>query len=162
MVATYEDEVLTAADVVKELERRPPPVRTSFDTAERKRRLVENLLENAILFEEGRQAGYERATDIERAVETLRRRLLIERLGRDIWWSPEIPDEELRAPDRANLELHSSARVRASHILLADEATAQAVLTERPARQQRFAELAWARSIDVATAGREGTWARSW
>ena len=60
VIATYGGHKLTSGQVMRELERLPPPSRTYLAVPERKRQFIDNMIMNDLLFDEGHQAGYDR------------------------------------------------------------------------------------------------------
>jgi len=155
-VATYAGKTLTSGRVTQELERLPAPSRTYLAAPERKRQFVENLIMNDLLYEEGRKAGYEHDPEIERQVNDLRKRLVVQRVMRRYQTPPAISDEQVKAWYDQNPDLYSTTQIRASHILVKDEAAAKEILAELRAHPEKFAELAKEKSVDTATGQRGG------
>jgi peptidyl-prolyl cis-trans isomerase C len=156
VVARYKGRTLTTAEVVKELERLPPPSRNYLTVPERKRQFVENLIMNDLLFQEGQAEGYDRDPEIERQVNDLRKRLVVQRVMRKYQTPPTITDEQAKAYYDEHPNLYSTTQIRASHILVKDEETAKQVLAELRERPERFAELASEKSTDATSAKRGG------
>jgi peptidyl-prolyl cis-trans isomerase C len=156
VVATYKGHTLTSGQVTKELERLPVPSRSYLSSPERKRQFVENLVMNDLLYEEGRGAGYDRDEDVERQVNDLRKRLVVQRVMRQYQTPPTITDEQVRAYYDQNPDLYSTTQIQASHILVKDEATARQILAELKAHPEKFADLAREKSTDTASAKKGG------
>ncbi|HLK11604.1 MAG TPA: peptidylprolyl isomerase [Candidatus Binatia bacterium] len=156
VVATYAGHRLTRGQVLQELERLPGPSRAYLAAPERKRQFVENMILNDLLFEEGKTDGYDRDPDVERQVNDLRKRLVVQKVMRKYQTPPEITDEQARAYYDENKALYSTTQVRASHILVKDEDTAKQILAELRAHPERFAEIAKEKSIDTASAAKGG------
>jgi peptidyl-prolyl cis-trans isomerase C len=154
--ASFGGRVLTEADVVAAMRQLPGPSRSFLKDPARRREFVDNLVLNELLYDEGRRLGYDDDPDIEEQVLMLRKRLVVQRLMRDYRRRPDVTDEEARAYYDANRELYSGMRVRASHILLKDRATAEAVRAELVEHPDRFAALAREKSIDEMSAKRGG------
>ena len=156
VVATYKSHTLTSGQLTKELERLPVPSRSYLSSPERKRQFVENLVMNDLLYEEGRGAGYDRDEDIERQVNDLRKRLVVQRVMRQYQTPPTITDEQVRAYYDQSPDLYSTTQIQASHILVKDEATAREILAEVKAHPEKFADLAREKSTDTTSAKKGG------
>ncbi len=156
VVARYAGKTLTTDQVMKELERLPAPSRTYLNAPERKRQFVENMIVNDLLFEEGRRAGFDKDAEIERQVNDLRRRLVVQRVMRQYQTPPEITDEQTKQYYDENPTLYSTTQIRASHILVKDEALAREILAEVRRNPERFAELAKEKSTDTTSAQKGG------
>jgi peptidyl-prolyl cis-trans isomerase C len=156
VVATYAGRRLTRGQVVQELERLPGPSRAYLSAPDRKRQFVENMILNDLLFDEGKTDGFDRDPDIERQVNDLRKRLVVQKVMRKYQTPPEVTDDEARAYYEANKALYSTTQIRASHILVKDEETARALVAELRAHPERFADLAREKSTDTATAAKGG------
>jgi peptidyl-prolyl cis-trans isomerase C len=156
VVATYKGRTLTSDAVVRELERLPAPSRTYLTAPDRKRQFVENMIMNDLLFDEGQKSGFDRDADIDRQVNDLRKRLVIQKVMRQYQNPPTITDEQVRAYYDQNPSLYSTTQIRASHILVKDEETAKQILTELRAQPDRFAAVAKEKSTDATSAQRGG------
>jgi peptidyl-prolyl cis-trans isomerase C len=156
IVATYKGRSLTAGDVMKELERLPPPSRNYLTVPERKKQFVENMIMNDLLFQEGQGEGFDRDPDIERQVNDLRRRLVVQKVMRKYQTPPTITDEQVQAYYDAHPDLYSTTQIRASHILVKDEALAKDLLAQVRTDPQKFATLATEKSTDVTSAKKGG------
>jgi peptidyl-prolyl cis-trans isomerase C len=156
VVATFSNETLTDVDIQDALARLPAPSRTYLTAPDRKRQFVENLILNELLYDEGEKAGYDKDPDIQRQVNELRKRLVVQRVMREYQEPPVITDEQVRAYYDDNPNLYSTTQVRASHILLKDRKTADEVAAELKAHPEKFAELARETSIDGSTAPKGG------
>jgi peptidyl-prolyl cis-trans isomerase C len=156
VIATFANQQLTDVDVQEALARLPAPSRAYLTAPDRKRQFVENLILNDLLFTEGQKAGYDRDPEIERQVNELRKRLVVQRVMRQYQEPPVITDEQVRAYYDENPTLYSTTQVRASHILLKDRQTADEVAAEAKAHPEKFADLAREKSIDGSTAPKGG------
>lgn len=112
--------------------------------------LLQDLVHEALLLQEGLAAGAERDPAVLQQVEAERRRLAGERfLEGELGKVPPVSEEDLRAAFRTGADL-----ARVEWIVLASREEAQGLL-ERLAKGADFAAEA-ARSLDPATAGRGG------
>jgi len=156
VVARWKGGTLTAAEVREQMGTLSPTGQAALTDLGRRRALVNRVVTNRLLVEEGRRRGYASDPDIVRQLDELRDRLVIEKLMREIRKPPPVPEAEARAYYEENRLLYSTTQVRASHILLPDESTAIEVATEARRAPERFAELARARSSDELSAKRGG------
>jgi peptidyl-prolyl cis-trans isomerase C len=155
-VVTFAGRALTEADVSAAMRQLPAPSRAFLKDPARRRDFVDNLVLNELLYDEGQRLGYDDDPEVERQVRELRKRLVVQRLMRDYRQRPEVTDEEARAYYDEHRALYSNTRVRASHILLEDRATAEEVRAELLDHPDRFAALARERSTDQMSAKRGG------
>lgn len=156
IIAEWAGDALTAGDVRAEMGKLPPVSRAALADVSRKRELVDRMITNRLLYAEGWRRGYADDPEIVRQIEALRERLVVQRLMRDLRQRPDVSEEEARRHYEENLPLYSTTRVRASHILLEDEATAKAVHAELVADPDRFEALAREKSTDQTSAKRGG------
>ena len=156
VIATFKGRTLTSDQVVQEFERLPAPSRTYLAAPDRKRQFIENLVMNDLLFEEGQRAGFDKDPEIDRQVNDLRKRLVVQRVMRQYQTPPEISDEQIKAYYDENPTLYSTTQVHASHILVKDEETAKQILAEVKANPDRFADLAREKSTDTVSAKKGG------
>lgn len=155
VVATYAGKRLTTTRIVKEMERLPAPSRAYLTAPDRKRQFVENMILNDLLFTEGEKLGYDKDEEIDRQVNDLRRRLVVQKLVREYQKPPEITDEQAKKYYDDNPSLYSTTQVRASHILVKDENAAKEILEQVKADPTKFAEVAKEKSGDK-TSGQKG------
>ncbi len=111
---------------------------------------------NDLLFDEGKQAGYDRDGDVERQVNELRKRLVVQRVMRQYQTPPEISEDEARQYWEQNPDLYSTTQIRVSHILTKDEEPAKQITAELKAHPEKFADLAREKSIDTTSAAKGG------
>ncbi len=155
VIARYGDETLTAEELVVELGRLPQRSRALMDVDAR-RRFVENHVLNELLYAEGLRQGFAEDPEIERQVNELRRRLIVQRVVRKLQDIPPVTDEQVRQHYEANPDRYSTTTIRARHILVKDEAKARELRDEVLKNPERFAEVAKANSADTASARKGG------
>ena len=155
-LATYGGKKLTSDMAMKEMERLPAPSRAYLNAPERKRQFVENIILNDLLFEEGRREGFDKDDEIDRQVTDLRKRLVVQRVMRKYQTPPEVSDEQAQKYFDENPNLYSTNQVRASHILVKDEAVAKDLLAKIKAAPDSFADLAKEKSTDTMSAQKGG------
>jgi peptidyl-prolyl cis-trans isomerase C len=156
VVATYSGNRLDTARVKKEMERLPAPSRAYLQAPDRKRQFVENMILNELLYAEGQKQGYDKDEDIERQVSDLRRRLVVQRVVREFQKPPEITDDQAKQYYDDNPNLYSSTQIRASHILVKDEAQAKEIHDQVKADPSKFAEIAKEKSTDKTSGAKGG------
>jgi len=155
-VATYKGHTLTSGQVTQELERLPAPSRTYLAAPDRKRQFVENLVMNDLLFQEGQKQGFDRDAEVERQVNDLRKRLVVQRVMKQYQAPPTISDEMVKAQYDQNPGLYSTTQIRASHILVKDEKEAKDILAQLRANPEKFGDLAREKSSDTTSAKKGG------
>jgi peptidyl-prolyl cis-trans isomerase C len=156
VVATYSGNRLDSTRVKKEMERLPAPSRAYLQAPDRKRQFVENMILNELLYAEGQKQGYDKDEDIDRQVNDLRRRLVVQRVVREFQKPPEITDEQAKQYYDDNPNLYSSTQIRASHILVKDEAQAKEIHDQVKADPSKFAEIAKEKSTDKTSGAKGG------
>jgi peptidyl-prolyl cis-trans isomerase C len=156
VLATYAGNRLDTAKVKKEMERLPAPSRAYLQAPDRKRQFVENMILNELLYAEGQKQGYDKDEDIDRQVNDLRRRLVVQRVVREFQKPPEITDDQAKKYYDDNPNLYSSTQIRASHILVKDEAQAKEIRDQVKADPSKFADIAKEKSTDKTSGAKGG------
>jgi peptidyl-prolyl cis-trans isomerase C len=156
VVATYAGKQLTKAAVLEEIERLPGPSRSYLSAPDRKRQFVENLVLNDLLFGEAQKSGFDKDPEIEKQVNEMRKRLVVQRLMREYQKPPSITDEQAKKYYDDNPGLFSSGQIKASHILVKDEDAAKKLHGELTADPSKFAEKAKELSIDKTSGAKGG------
>jgi peptidyl-prolyl cis-trans isomerase C len=156
VIARYGGKTLTTADAQEAMKRLPGPSRAYLSSLDRKRQFIDNLVMNDLLYAEGERQGFTNDPDITRQVDDFRERLVVQRVMRDLRKRPEVSDEDAKKQYDANPNLYSTTQIRASHILLKDEATAKEVRAQLVANPDSFAEVAKEKSTDQGSARRGG------
>lgn len=155
VIARYGDETLTAGELVVELGRLPQRSRALMD-ADARKRFVENHVLNELLYDEGVRQGFAEDPEIERQVNELKRRLIVQRVVRKLQDVPPVTDEQVRQHYDAHKDRYSTTTIKARHILVKDEAKARELHAEVVEHPERFAEVAKASSADTASARKGG------
>jgi peptidyl-prolyl cis-trans isomerase C len=156
VIARYAGKSLTTADAQEAMKRLPGPSRVYLTSIDRKRQFVDNLIMNDLMFEEGKRQGLDDDPEITRQVDDFRERLVVQRVMRDLRKRPEVSDEEAKQKYDANPNLYSTTQIRASHILLKDEATAKEIRAQLVANPDSFADVAKEKSTDLGSGRRGG------
>lgn len=155
VVARYGDQTLTADELVVELQRLPQRSRSTMD-ADARKRFVENYVLNDLLYAEGLREGLGNDPDIERQVNDLRRRLVVQRVVRKLQDMPPVTDEQAKEYYDANPDRYSTTTIKARHILVKDEEKAKELHQQVTQNPDQFADLAKANSADTASARKGG------
>jgi peptidyl-prolyl cis-trans isomerase C len=156
VIATYDGKKLTSVRVLEEIERLPGPSRSYLAQPDRKKQFVENIILNDLLFAEAEKQGFAADPDIERQVQDMRKRLVVQRLMREYQKPPEITDEAAQKYYDDNPNLYSSTQIKASHILVRDEDTAKKIRAELAADPSKFADVAKEQSTDKTSGAKGG------
>jgi peptidyl-prolyl cis-trans isomerase C len=126
VVARIGDEVITADDFKKKLDETSPFLRARYNTAERKKEFLENLIKNELLAQEAMRRGLDKSPAVQEvikraAVQELLRQQLDEKLT-----GADIADADLRKFYEQHLEDYvKPERVRINHLLIATGPGAQ-------------------------------------
>lgn len=155
VVARYGPQSLTAEELVVELSRLPERSRRTMNEEGRKR-FVDNLVLNDLLFAEGERQGFADDPEITRQVDDLRKRLVVQRVVRNLQNIAPVTDEEVRRYYEQSPDKFSTTTIKARHILVKDEAKAKELHAQVKANPSKFAELAQASSTDTASARKGG------
>ena len=153
---------ISVCDFIREVNSMPPRFRSGFDSLERRKELLEDMISLAVMEQEARRLGLDQDPEtqfhLERILADKMEAQLKSELRLQIRETITAADEEayfVEHGDRYNRpELASAA-----HILVATEVEAQeliAQLTAPDVERNLFATLAAARSLDEATKDRGG------
>lgn len=147
------DRTITVGELADRLASQSPYLQARFESPERRREFLDNLVKYELLVYEAKRRGY--ADDPE--VVTARRNIMIQELIKQEIDEPlendDITDEEVQAAYDANpTEFDRPAQVRASHIFIKNRAKAAEVLKRaKKADRATFTKLARDESEDETT-----------
>lgn len=156
VLATFAGGELTLEDFEAEANKLPPQVKPMLTSPERRRQYLENLIVSKLLIEDARSRGVDKDEEIRRQIEEMENRLILQKAYRDLQDSVTVTDEDVAAQYNENSDAYSTSEVRASHILVEDEAVAEDLLKRLKENPDDFAQLAKDLSKDTATASKEG------
>lgn len=156
VLATFAGGELTLEDFEAEANKLPPQVKPMLTSPERRRQYLENLIVSKLLIEDARSRGVDKDEEIRRQIEETENRLILQKAYRDLQDSVTVTDEDVAAQYNENSDAYSTSEVRASHILVEDEAVAEDLLKRLKENPDDFAQLAKDLSKDTATASKEG------
>ncbi len=152
-LATVGDRTITVGEFADRLASQSPYLRARFESPERRKEFLDNLVRFELLVYEAKRRGYEDKPEIKRA----RRNAMIQQMVKQEIDAPleavEIADEEIKAIYDANPEAYNrQAQVRASHIFIEDRARAQKLLAQaKKADLAGFRKMAREQSQDEKT-----------
>lgn len=155
VAARYGDDVMTVDELVVELQRLPARSRALMDEAGRGR-FVENYILHQLLFEEGLERGMDQDPDIKRQVEDMNRRLVVQKLVKELQEVPPITEEQIAGYYDDNQARYSTTTLRARHILVREEDLADELRSKLETEPDAFADLAKEHSVDTASARKGG------
>lgn len=159
VLATVGDVEITVGDVATELASKGSFIRTRYQSPERRREFLDQMIRFELLAQEAERRGYDELPEVQRTRKQMMiRRFIAERFeggGPD-----SITADDVREYYESHQsEFHTPAQVRASHIRCSDRATAQRVLRALladPSNLRLYRELAEANNTDPDTQDRFG------
>lgn len=146
---------ITLGEFADRLAEQSPYLRARYNSPERRRELLDNMIRFELLAQEAERRGYGREPEVARAEsQALVQELLAREIDARI--SPEdITAEQIRAYYEAHPEeFDQPEQIRASHIRVADRATAERLLAQlkaAPTDDMLFTRLVREASNDTAT-----------
>lgn len=155
VLARVGDTTITVEDFSNAIAAQSPYLRARFESPQRRRELLENMIRFELLATEARRRGYFESPEVVRA----RKQAMIEAmmeadLEGEVQLS-DVTDEEIREYYEAHpAEFHQPPEVRAGHIVVATAREANAILAELRAAAgdgELFRRIARERSLDDAT-----------
>lgn len=152
VVARVGNVEFTVADIDRRLAELPPYVQQQFAGVEGKKRFLERLVEEEVMFQAARQAGFETHPDVARAVEAVTRRSMIQAYyTADIEGAVEVPEDDIVAYyGEHDEQFQRRGRVKFRHIMTNTRAEAAAARS-RVLAGEDLASVAREVSIDSAT-----------
>lgn len=157
VLARVGEATITVGDMAERLADQSPYLRARYDSPERRREFLDNMIRFELLAQEAERRGLMDAPEVRQAREQAMIQQMMRELFEDRIRLEDVTDEEVAAYyEEHRSEFDKPAQVRASHILLEDRATAERVLAELqqdPANVGRFRELAEQHNEDPGTQG---------
>lgn len=131
VIAKVGDRPITLGDYAKTLDRMDPFDRLRYQTKERRRELLNEMINVELLASEAKRRGLDKEPETEDAVRTILRDAMLAESRSDLPTPAEIPAEEVRAYFEANADKFSEPeRRRVAAVVLADKKEAEKVLKE--------------------------------
>lgn len=153
VLATVGDRTITVGEFADRLASQSPYLRARFESPERRKEFLDNLVRFELLVYEARRRGYEDKPEIKRA----RRNAMIQQMMKQEIDAPledaPISEDEVKAIYDANpAQYNRPAQVRASHIFIENRARAEKVLAQaKKADLAGFRKMAREQSQDENT-----------
>ncbi len=146
---------ITVGDFVAALNDMSPYIRARYRSPERRRELLESMIDFELLVQEAEKRGIAQQPEVER----YKRHLMIEQMLKEQVDAKLSESQFTEAQVRAFYESHRKEfnkpeEVRANHILLASESEARNIITQlkaHPADLDWFEDVARQKSLDTAT-----------
>jgi len=155
VIAVYAGKQFTEADLRRELGRMNRRSRKALLDVDRLKQFVENYVVSDLIYEQGKKQGLPEDPEIQRQLEDLERRLVIQKVMQEHQSAP-VSDDEVKQYYDSHPEEFSSDRVKASHILVKDEALAKDLLAQLREDPSKWDALAEENSIDKSNSSRGG------
>ena len=158
VLAEVGDRVITVGELADRLAAQSPYLQARFESPERRKELLDNLVRYELLVYEAKRRGYEDDPEVVRA----RRNIMIQELIKQEVDEPleanPVTDEEVQASYDVNpTEFDRPAQVRASHIFVTDKKKGEAILKKvKKGDKGGFSRIARESSEDEATAANGG------
>ncbi|WP_028455591.1 peptidylprolyl isomerase [Chitinilyticum litopenaei] len=125
------------------------------DSPELRTRIKEKLIQEEILAQEAQKRGIDKSADYLSGMELAKQQLLVGALINDYMSKAQVSDADVKA-EYDKMKASASGKVfKARHILVKDEAEANAILAELK-KGKKFEDLAKSKSIDKTSATQGG------
>jgi peptidyl-prolyl cis-trans isomerase C len=156
VIATYNGKNFTLGDYRAALGSLNSRARKSLDESpERRKQFVENHIISKLIFDEGVRRGLDRDAEIQRRLDELKEHLIVQRVMEE-QQNATVTDEQVKAYYDTHPQEFSTEKVKASHILVDNEALAREIHEKLKADKSQFAALAAQHSKDLSNAKRGG------
>ncbi|MBD3367923.1 MAG: tetratricopeptide repeat protein [Candidatus Eisenbacteria bacterium] len=152
VVARVGSTEITELEFRRRLEELPPFARQQFSGPEGMLEFLDRLVEEEVVYQAAKDAGYADDPEVRRAVRAVERRTMIQKYYSDVVeGGVEVPEEEIVAYHEEHDELFQRpARIQFRHIMTSTRPAAEAA-RQRALAGEGFAEVARDVSIDTAT-----------
>ncbi|HEY2776094.1 MAG TPA: peptidylprolyl isomerase [Candidatus Binatia bacterium] len=156
VLATYEGKKFTLGDYRAALGPLNSRARKSLDEApDRRKQFIENKIVSNLIYDEGVRRGYDRDAEVQRRLDELKEHLVVQRVMED-QQNATVSDEQVKSYYDSHTQEFSTEKVKASHILVDNEALAKEIYGKLQADKTQFAALAAQYSKDLSNAKRGG------
>ncbi|MFW6067136.1 MAG: peptidyl-prolyl cis-trans isomerase [Myxococcota bacterium] len=160
VLAKVGDTTITVGEFAQQLADQSPYLRARYNSPERRREFLDNMIRFELLALEAREKGFHELSEVQRT----RRQVMVQQMMKELFEDriqlSDITDEEIREYYESHREeFHKPEQVRASHILISSESTARDVhsqLAKNPNDINLFRQLAEEHHEDEATEERFG------
>ncbi|HKU38468.1 MAG TPA: peptidyl-prolyl cis-trans isomerase [Polyangiales bacterium] len=150
------DTTISVGEFAERLGGQSPYLRARYNSPERRREFLDNMVRFELLASEASKRGYDKSEDVAR----IRKQMMVQQMMQDLFDKQgiklsDIGEAEIKAYYDANkAEFEKPAQVRASQIVIKDKATADKVLKQllaKPDDMELFRKLAQQHNVDPAT-----------
>jgi peptidyl-prolyl cis-trans isomerase C len=159
-LAKIGDHTITVGEFAEEIANKGPFLRARYNSPERRRELLDQLVRFELLAQEAHSRGLDEEPEVQRTRKQVLIRRFLKQEYEDRIQPTDITDDEVRAFYEAHpSEFHQPEQVRISHILVAREADATRILRliqASPNDVRLFRQLAEQYDTDPATRDRFG------
>lgn len=156
VLATYNGKNFTLGEYRAELAALNSRARKSVDESpDRRKQFVENHIVSQLIYEEGVRKGFDGDAEIRKRLDELKEHLVVQRVMEE-QQSATVSDEQVKAYYDAHPQEFSTEKVKASHILVDNEALAKEIVAKLKADKTQFTALAAQHSKDLSNAKRGG------
>lgn len=159
-LAKIGDHTITVGEFAEEIANKGPFLRTRYNSPERRRELLDQMVRFELLAQEAEARDFDDAPEVQRTRKQILIRRFLKQEYEDRIQPTDVTDDEVRAYYEAHpAEFHQPEQVRISHILFASEAEATRVLHQiqaSPTDVRLFRQLAEQYDTDPATRDRFG------
>jgi len=155
VIAKFAGDTFTEGEFRAEMSKLSRRARGALSDAERRRQFVDNYVLSRLIYKKGVESDYDSDPKVLKQLEDLKRRLVIQRVMQEHQTAP-VDDAEVKAYYDAHTAEFKTDRVKASHILVIDEAVADDLLAKLREDPGQFESFAKEHSIDKANAEKGG------
>lgn len=150
VLAKVGDEVITLGDFAATLERMDSFDRLRYQSAERRKELLDEMIDVELLAQDAKAKGLDKEPETQAAIHQILREALLAEVHRGARAPADIPAEEVRAFYEAHLdEFREPERRRVGQIALASAEAAEKVLAQaKVATPMQWGELVQKHSLD--------------
>ena len=156
VIATYNGRNFTLGDYRTAIGSLNSRARKSLDeSTDRRKQFVENHIVSKLIYDDGVRRGLDDDPEIQRRLDELKEHLIVQRVMEE-QQNATVTDEQVKAYYDSHPQEFSTEKVKASHILVDNEALAKEIDAKLKADKSQFAALAAAHSKDLSNAKRGG------
>jgi peptidyl-prolyl cis-trans isomerase C len=160
MLAQVGEVTISVGHLAERINRMSRYVRGRYQSLDKKRTLLDSMIEFEVLAKEAARRGFDKHPDVVRMLRQVMIQRLRQRVVEEKVKPEDIKDEDIKAYyEKHRKQYNKPETVRVSHIQVADEATARKVLSEVKAKgsdPRAFRALVQQYSTDNATKRRAG------
>lgn len=156
VLATYSGKKFTVGDyrdAVGSLNARA--CKSLDESPDRRKQFVENHIIAKLIFAEGVAKGFDKDPVVQQRLADLKEQLVVQRVMEE-QQNSSVTDDEVKAYYDSHVQEFSTEKVKASHILVEDEALAKEIYAKLQADKTQFEALAAEHSKDLSNAKRGG------